>query len=139
MLRKKYRQAVMVESVEEYNETMKRLADKSPEDEIKLTDSGRFMALIRYEEEEEICETVRDEYLQRGKQYYCKQCPLHAEITDRRKTWVDCSYSRDGETRLNNICCDIFYQALDKGAIEPLYEIEHKEPWEKERRFYRKK
>ena len=115
-----YKQAVLCRTVEEYNDHMKRLAGKRPDDTISL--NGGFLAVIRYEETEQICETVKDEYLMAGKKYICDQCPLHDEITDRRKSHVACKYGEFGETSRKSTACNVFYAKLARGEIKPTHE-----------------
>lgn len=113
----KYKQAELVTSIDDYNAAMKRLAEMKPIDDVQIHD-GNFVAVIRYEVEERVPETVRDEFALEGISYKCYQCPLHDEIHDRRKATVSCKYGRCGQTRLKEECCETFYRRLARGEIK---------------------
>lgn len=82
---------------------------------------GHFIAIITWEEEEKIIETVADEFHLEGLRYVCGQCPHCEKDGDGRKKRFPCKYSEYSSVDIRQECCEMFYKKLKQGLIEPRY------------------
>lgn len=77
-----------------------------------------FIAIVTWEEEEEVIETVRDEFHREGIRYVCGQCPYLEQDDDRRRKVYPCRYSEYGQSRIDSECCEMFYRLVKQGRVE---------------------
>ena len=101
----------------EINKTVVALANSQPE--IIIDKKQPFTAYVKYQQDINIADSVRDEYHADGIYFTCAQCPLHDIETDGRKHTVPCKYADLAYTRLNNEACEVFYRRLMLREIEP--------------------
>ena len=95
------------------------LRNKSPELEIN-TNGEKLVAVIRYFDCEEVCESVSDEFHAEGIRFICRQCPYHETVTDGRRKLASCPYSDLGQIHLEHEACEYFYKQVKTGKVEPL-------------------
>lgn len=101
-----------------FNTAMEFLADKNPTASAINYNNG-FWASITYEEVENVCRTVSDEFHLEGIVMTCRACPYHEEVSDKRKKMVPCKYSSYGMAHLDHEACEFFYKQLKQGAVVP--------------------
>lgn len=101
----------------EINKAVVNLAQYNPE--IIIDNKQPFTAYVKYMQNINIADSVKDEYHADGLYFTCAQCPLHEIETDGRKKTVPCKYADLAYTRLNNEACEVFYRRLMLRDIEP--------------------
>lgn len=78
---------------------------------------GFFVAIITWQTDAEVVETVRDEFHLEGLRYVCGQCPYLEHDGDGRKKRFPCKYAEYGTARVDSECCEMFYRQLKQGVI----------------------
>ena len=119
---------------DDFNRAMERLAEYEPDYEIRNVGRGVW-AIITYTVVENVFDSVKDVFHAEGKRYICDQCPLHAEVKDRRVKMVACEHAPDGSTNREHECCEYYYTMLKEGKLDaPKHTV--KEPvWRKGRTY----
>lgn len=102
---------------EQVNAAMVELKRLDPK--LTIRDGPNFTAIIIYEKETRICETAKDEVKAEGFTYLCADCP-HADQPSDRVKWAYCRYAVAGKTHIEQEACEMFYNELRTGRIEPV-------------------
>lgn len=100
------------------NKSMTDLRELKPE--LVIHTVQPFTAVIQYEKEERILETVKDEFHENGIRYTCLDCPHLDRPMDGRIKWAYCKYSPYGKTHINDDACEFFYKELACGKAKPV-------------------
>ena len=100
------------------NKSMLVLRELKPE--LAIHTVQPFTAIIQYEKEEKILETVKDEFKARGIGYTCLDCPHLDRPMDGRIKWAYCKYSPYGKTHIHDDACEFFYKELACGKAKPV-------------------
>lgn len=98
------------------NEMLEKLAGKTYTFNLKMNTEGHC-AYFTWAEVETIFENIRDEYVARGEEYICGECPYFIPpADDGRKFRGSCRYKRTVDRRAP--ACVTFYEQLATGEIE---------------------
>lgn len=63
-------------------------------------------------------ETLADDFMQHNVICHCSDCPFLEITTDARRKTFPCKYSKYGETRVDALACEMFYQEAVKRMRE---------------------
>ena len=83
-----------------------------------VTESGSWCH-IWYESKNLVAEDIRDEYVLRGEEYYCGNCPMWGGNINNGSPMCS-SKVRYKDTRFCSKACLHFYQRLAEGEIRPV-------------------
>ena len=81
---------------------------------------GFFIGIIEYEERTRVIESVKDEFHSEGIHFFCRDCELREQPSDKRIKHVNCDHSEYGHTHLDHEACEHFYRLVQQGKIKPL-------------------
>lgn len=124
MISRSYQQFAIVAAdsaqtlTERLNVKLIELRDKNP----TVTFEG-MIARIKYEEREEIPESLAEEYEAQGIRLTCGDCPyfcptIKADGTiDQRSKWGGCHVTELGRTSKCSRACDRLYRMLNNGEV----------------------
>lgn len=120
--KEKVRKVISSSDPEEYeqmfNETTKKLAEYSPE-MVDIFEGGRFTTVFTYTKVKKIPQNAKDRFNLEGMDYLCISCPyLERGENKAKKTWR-CPHSFTGLAREDGDACNIFYEDVANGIIEP--------------------
>ena len=101
------------------NAALDELNRKGVQYELQFNNAMGFCAYIVYEENIEICETVKDEYEEVGELHKCIECPFFMRPTDGRRKYTRCPKTSKLAAGTDS-CCELFYRMLDTGEIDPI-------------------
>lgn len=101
---------------ERYNSEMERLAKWSPRGTFNIS-PGAYSAVIEYEEELKIPETLEDEFNLEGLSYECGVCPFFQLPEDKRITKIICKET-GRLCRSTSRACETLYHKIKRGEVE---------------------
>ena len=102
----------------QFNELMDELGS-CPDYQVEIS-NGKFYAIIKYQNEVHIAETIAEEYELRGETFRCSECPECQDDYDARKKRCACKRAEYGFTYKDRHACEWFYKMLSQGKIKPL-------------------
>lgn len=99
----------------QFNEASEELSSSA---ELKW-DAAPMCVHFIYEVEEQIPETVSDEFELQGIKYYCKDCPYLNKGKNKRQRSHGCKYAEFGTVTDFTPACEFFLKKVLNGEIEP--------------------
>lgn len=76
---------------------------------------GKFSVTIIGQKTITICESISEEYAERGERHYCCECKFFQLPKDKRIKYVNCGHC-SGLASAQAPACDFFYEMLEDGA-----------------------
>lgn len=99
---------------EEYDKLFNETADKLAGQRYEVKDFDQFTSRFYYSEDDEVSESLEDDFSLNGERCTCNDCPFLQMEDDARRKWFKCEYATYGETSRDSRACSVFYREAVK-------------------------
>lgn len=114
---KRYR-CIQGESAADFEAAINAVLTEHPNADMRIDTLIPFLCHAWYTAEVNVAETKAEEYELRGEGHYCIECPyLDRPLrSNKAQKTFPCQYANYGMTRTDSLCCDRFYEWMERSS-----------------------